>query len=368
MATNAILERDGATTALVTTRGFRDVLELGRLRRPHLYDLSWQKPEPLAKRRHRFELDHRIAGSGEILRPVSADEVRRIAESAEREGIRAIAVCLLNSFLRPDVERDVARQLRELLPEAYVTASVDVSPAMHEFERTSTATVNAYVGPVVRDYVGALRAGLREQGIKAPLRIMQSTGGLLDAETVVARPVQIIESGPAAGVVGVQKLAQHMDLDNVVAFDMGGTTAKASLIEDGEPFVAADYEVGGGMNVSRGLGKGAGYTLRVPSIDIAEVGAGGGSIVSFDVAGAMHVGPESASAWPGPAAYGNGGTLPTLTDANVVLGYLSPTAIAGGRVAIHPELAQSALDSVATPLRCPSWRPHEAPTRSQCRT
>jgi len=351
VATNAILEREGAPTALVTTRGFRDVLELGRLRRPSLYDLSWQKPRPLAQRRHRYELDQRIAGDGSVLRPIDFGEVRRVAEAAEAAGIKAIAVCLINAYLLPELEREVADVLRSLLPGTYVTASVDVSPAMHEFERTSTVTVNAYVGPVVRDYVGALGTGLAEQGITAPLRIMQSSGGLLDAETVITRPVQIIESGPAAGVVGVQKLAEVMGLGNVVAFDMGGTTAKASLIENGEPFVAADYEVGGGMNVNRGLGKGAGYTIRVPSIDIAEVGAGGGSLITVDIAGALHVGPESASAWPGPAVYGNGGTRPTLTDANVVLGYVSPVALAGGRVTMHPDMAYASLESVAGELQ-----------------
>ena len=350
VATNAILERGGALTGLVTTAGFRDVLELGRLRRPFLYDLSWQKPAPLAARRHRFELDHRIAGDGTELRPVQEDDLEQVAARIREEGLAAVAVCLLNSYQRPDIERAVAGWLRNRLPAVYVTASVDVSPELQEFERTSTVTVNAYVGPVVRDYVDALQASLVGNGIKAPFIVMQSSGGLLDAQSVISRPVQIIESGPAAGVIAVQKLAQLMGLDNVVAFDMGGTTAKASLIEDGCPFVAADYEVGGGMNGARGLGRGAGYAVRVPSLDIAEVGAGGGSIISVDVAGALHVGPQSASSVPGPAAYGLGGTSPTLTDANVVLGYLSPHAIAGGRVAIHPGLAASAVGTIAARL------------------
>ena len=350
VATNAILEMTGARTAVVTTRGFRDVLELGRLRRPVLYDLSWSKPVPLARRRHRYELAHRITADGRLEPAVNADEVRALAATLRTDGIEAVAVCLINSYARPDEERQVAELLRAELPDVYVTASVDLSPQPQEFERTSTATVNAYVGPAVHDYLTRLEAGLRVEGVRAPLMVMQSSGGLLDAGSVSRRPVQIIESGPAAGVTAVQNLARLLELSTVVAFDMGGTTAKASLIEHGEPFVSADYEVGGGMNVARGLGSGAGYPVRTPSIDIAEVGSGGGSIITVDTAGAMHVGPASAGSRPGPACYGQGGELPTLTDANVTLGYLSPEALAGGRVAIHPELAAKALSRVADQL------------------
>jgi N-methylhydantoinase A len=349
VATNAILERAGAPTAVVTTRGFRDVLELGRLRRPTLYDLGWVKPAPLAPRRHRYELDQRIHADGTVEPAVEAD-VAAVAAEIRAAGIAAVAVCLVNSHVRPDEERRVADLLRAALPGRYVTASVDLSPEMGEFERTSTATVNSYVGPVVHDYLTALQQDLRGAGVAAPLLVMQSGGGLLDAAKVVERPVQIIESGPAAGVTAVTRLARLMGLAGVVAFDMGGTTAKASLIEDGEPFVSADYEVGGGMNIARGLGSGAGYPVRAPSIDIAEVGAGGGSVITTDAAGALHVGPTSAGSRPGPACYGNGGERPTLTDANVVLGYLSPEALAGGRVAIHPELARKALGGVAGEL------------------
>ncbi|WP_439680947.1 hydantoinase/oxoprolinase family protein [Embleya sp. MST-111070] len=350
VATNAILSMSGVRTAVVTTRGFRDVLELGRLRRPVLYDLSWSKPEPLARRRHRHELDQRITADGRLDPPADDDEIRALAAKLRADDIRAVAVCLINSYVRPDEERRVAELLRAELPGVYVTASVDVSPLPHEYERTSTATVNAYVGPTVHGYLTRLEADLRAEGVRAPLLVMQSSGGLLDAASVVERPVQIIESGPAAGVTAVQKLAQLIGLSNVVAFDMGGTTAKASLIEHGEPFVSADYEVGGGMNVARGLGSGAGYPVRAPSIDIAEVGSGGGSIISVDTAGALHVGPASAGSRPGPACYGQGGELPTLTDANVTLGYLSPDALAGGSVPIHPELAVKALSSVSERL------------------
>lgn len=347
VATNAILEMGGARTALVTTTGFRDVLELGRLRRPLLYDLSWRKPTPLAPRRHRYELNQRIRADGDITREVDFEELNELAARLRSDGIEAVAVCLLHSHVAPAQERAVADRLRELLTGVYVTASVDISPEPGEFERSSTAVVNSYVGPVVHDYVTTLAASLRERGIDAPFSIMQSSGGLLDASSVVERPVQIIESGPAAGVIAVQKLAQLLELDNVVAFDMGGTTAKASLIENGEPFVANDYEVGGGMNITRSMSKGAGYAVRVPSIDIAEVGAGGGSIIDVDAAGALHVGPSSAGSRPGPACYGHGGDRPTLTDANVVLGYLNPSSIAGGRVTIQPTLAEKVLGVVA---------------------
>ncbi|MEI4741841.1 hydantoinase/oxoprolinase family protein [Rhodococcus erythropolis] len=347
VATNAILERQGAKTAVVTTKGFKDVLEIGRLRRPLLYDLSWKKPVPLVRRRDRHELEQRIASDGTVLTAVDTFELEALAQQLVDDGIEAVAVCLINSHILPEEERLVANKLRELLPSVYVTASVDISPEQGEFERTSTAAVNSYVGPVVHSYVTELSRNLHDHQIDAPFSIMQSSGGLLDAQSVAEKPVQIIESGPAAGVIAVQKLAQLLGLDNVVAFDMGGTTAKASLIENGRPFVASDYEVGGGMNITRSMGKGAGYTIRVPSIDIAEVGAGGGSIINVDSAGAMHVGPQSAGSRPGPACYGQGGERPTLTDANVVLGYLNPESIAGGRVQIAPELAVKALAQVA---------------------
>lgn len=348
VATNAILEMTGARTSLVTTLGFRDVLELGRLRRPRLYDLNWAKPLPLAARRHRYELNQRITASGDLLAEVDSKEVQSLASKIRLEGIESVAVCLINSYVRPDEERKVAEQLRALLPGVFITASVDVSPSLQEFERTSTAVVNAYVGPVVERYISDLSQRLRASGITASFLIMQSSGGLLPASAVAISPVQIIESGPAAGVTAVQKLTQAMGLENVVAFDMGGTTAKASLIEGGVPFVAIDYEVGGGMSATRGLHKGDGYLVRVPSIDIAEVGAGGGSIITRDLAGSLHVGPESASARPGPACYGQGGDRPTLTDANVVLGYLNPTALAGGNVKVAPDLATKVLKDLAS--------------------
>ncbi len=350
VATNAILEGRGARTGLVTTQGFRDVLELGRMRRPSLYDLFWDKPEPLVPRRLRLELDQRIGPDGSVERAPSDAELQAVVEQLRREGVDSLAVCLLNSYRNPGEERRIADRLADLGGDGYVTASVDILPEIHEYERTSTAVVNAYVRPTMDRYVETLERGLAGAGVTAPLLIMQSAGGLLTSAMARSRPVQLIESGPAAGVIAAQALAGRLELRDAITFDMGGTTAKASVIEDGEPFEAAEYEVGGGMNGRHGLMKGGGYTIRVPALDIAEVGAGGGSVIWVDQGSAPRVGPHSAGAAPGPACYGAGGEEPTLTDALVVLGYLNPTSLAGGTQAIQPELAERALATVADPL------------------
>jgi N-methylhydantoinase A len=350
VATNAILEGRGARTALVTTRGFRDVLELGRMRRPSLYDLFWDKPEPLVPRRLRLELDQRIAPDGEIERAPTEEDLEAVAEQLRGEGIDSLAVCLLNSYRNPDEERRIAERLSDRMRNGYVTASVDIVPEIHEYERSSTAVVNAYVRPTMDRYVAGLERGLADAGVSAPLLIMQSAGGLLTGADARTKPVQLIESGPAAGVIAAQTLAARLELRDAITFDMGGTTAKASVIEGGTPFEASEYEVGGGMNSRHGLTKGGGYAIRVPALDIAEVGAGGGSVIWVDRGGAPRVGPQSAGAAPGPACYGLGGTEPTLTDALVVLGYVSQHALAGGTQSIAPELAERALATVADPL------------------
>jgi N-methylhydantoinase A len=350
VATNAILEGRGARTAFVTTRGFRDVLELGRMRRPSLYDLFWDKPEPLVPRRLRLELDQRITSDGEVEHTPTDEELEAIAERLRGEGIDSLAVCLLNSYRNPDEERRIAERLSEQVRDVYVTASVDIVPEIHEYERSSTAVVNAYVRPTMDRYVAGLERGLADAGVTAPLLIMQSAGGLLTSADARTKPVQLIESGPAAGVIAAQTLAARLELRDAITFDMGGTTAKASVIEGGSPFEASEYEVGGGMNSSHGLTKGGGYTIRVPALDIAEVGAGGGSVIWVDPGGAPRVGPQSAGAAPGPACYGLGGTEPTLTDALVVLGIVNQHALAGGSQAIDPELAEHALAAVADQL------------------
>lgn len=355
VAANAILEGRGAKTALLTTRGFRDVLELGRMRYPILYNVLWDKPKPLVDRRLRLELDYRIDSKGNLEHPLGDSAIENAIDSLivkmKYQKVESVAVCFINSYLNPDLERDVAATLRSRYPDVYVSASADISPEIREFERTSTTVVNAYVQPLVASYVDDLQKQFTDERIPGALQIMQSSGGLVDADGARAKPVGLIESGPAAGVTATRALAQQLGIPNLIAFDMGGTTAKSSLIEHGRPFVASEYEVGGGMNTRRGLAKGNGYTVRVPSIDISEVGAGGGSICWIDSGGAPRVGPQSSGAIPGPACYDTGGDLPTLTDAQVVLGYLNPKGLAGGAQPIFPSRAADVLrERFADPL------------------
>jgi N-methylhydantoinase A len=350
VATNAVLEGRGSPTALVTTKGFRDSLELARGRRPTMYDLMWEKPKPLVPRRHRFEIDQRITATGELDPPVTEAAVQQVAERLGTAEVESVAVSLINSFMRPDEEQALTNALRKRLPRLLFTASVDIAPEIGEYERTSTAVVNAYIMPTVDSYLKLLEADLQSLGMDAPFYVMQSSGGLSRSADARRRPVHLIESGPAAGVMATRALAREIGIKNAIAFDMGGTTAKASLIENGEAFEASEYEVGAGMNAKRGLNVGAGHTVLTPTLDIAEVGAGGGSIFWIDAGGAPRVGPHSAGASPGPACYGAGGELPTLSDAALVLGYLNPVSIAGGTQSLRPDLAESALAKVAGPL------------------
>jgi N-methylhydantoinase A len=351
VASNAILEGAGARTGLVTTRGFRDVLELRTLRMPRLYDLAWEKPPPLVPRYLRVEVDERVDAAGRSERSPSRENVAQAVDRLLAEGVEAIAVCLINSFANPAHERLVGEVIRERAPGLPFCLSVDVLPEIREYERTSTTVINAYLLPVVARYLDALVRELREAHIGAPLLMMQSNGGLTMAERATHLPCHIIESGPAGGVVGAHALARKLDLGDVVTFDMGGTTAKASLIEGGEYSRAVDFSVGAGIMVGSRLLTGAGYRLKVPAIDLAEVGAGGGSIVWVDPGGAMQIGPRSAGASPGPVCYGLGGEEPTVTDANVVLGYLNPAYLVGGALSIDASLSHAALeDKVAQPL------------------
>jgi N-methylhydantoinase A len=351
VASNAILELRGARTGLITTRGFRDVLEIRRLRMPRLYDLTWEKPAPLVERHLRLVVDERITARGEIQRPLDPAEVDRVLDRLLGEGVEAVAVCLLNAYANPAHEEIVRDAIRRKAPQLALSVSSEVLPEIKEYERTSTTVVNAYVMPVVRRYLSTLRGGLEGIAVRAPLMIMQSSGGLMAAEAAAATPMHIIESGPAAGVVGARVLARRMALPRVITFDMGGTTAKASIIEDGEINRAAEYQVGSGIMVGSRLLTGAGYLLRAPSIDLAEVGAGGGSLVWVDAGGALQVGPRSAGACPGPLCYDLGGTEPTITDANVILGYLNPQALAGGAVKLNAARARDLFEArVARPL------------------
>ncbi len=350
VATNAVLEHRGAATALLTTRGFRDVLELRRLRIPHMYDPFWRKPPPLVRRRLRFEVDERVGADGTVMRPLDEDGVRAIAAELLAEGIESVAVCLLHAYRFPAHEERIGAILADEAPDLVVSLSSEILREQREYERTATTVVNAYVRPLMGRYVGAIRSGLDAAGVTAPLTLMQSSGGVMAAEDAAVRPVLALESGPAAGVVAALGIAERLGITNAIAFDMGGTTAKASLIEDGAVSRAREYEVGGSLSAGSRLMRGSGELLRIPTIDIAEVGAGGGSIAWLDPAGGLRVGPRSAGADPGPACYGRGGREPTVTDANVVLGLMPAGQVADGQITIRRELAEAAVERVARPL------------------
>ncbi len=351
VATNAILEQKGAATALLTTRGFRDILELRRIRVPRLYEPLYVKPPPLVPRRRRLEITERMDAAGRVLSALDeADVVRAIERLAEME-VEAVAVCFLHAYANPAHERRVGEMLRAAMPGAFISLSVDVLPEIREYERTSTTVINAYVGPPVKRYLDSMVEDLSAAGLTRRLMVMQSSGGILDAATAADRPAQIVECGPAAGVIAARELGRRCGYPDLITFDMGGTTAKAAIIEKGRLMSADEFEVGGGISTGGALGGGGGYALKLPAIDISEVGAGGGSIVWIDKAGALKVGPESAGAVPGPACYGQGGEAPTVTDANVVLGYLSQTTLAGGSVEIEAEYSRRAIvEQIARPL------------------
>ena len=351
VATNAILEHRGAPTGLLTTRGFRDTLEIGRLRYPRLYDLTWQKPAPLVERRWRLEVPERLGPHGEVVEPLDEDAARRAIAFLVAEGVRALAISLVHSYANPVHEQRLAELVAEVAPGLPVTLSSEVLPEIGEYDRTSTTVINAYLQPVVGRYLAGLEQGLVADEVRAPVLVMQSNGGIMAARAAARQPIQIVESGPAAGVIAAQQLAARLDLADVITLDMGGTTAKASIVENGALQHVREYEVGAGLNVGNRLNRGAGYILRVPAIDIAEVGAGGGSVVWVDPVGALHVGPRSAGAVPGPVCYGTGGEEPTLTDANLLLGYLNPTELLGGALPIDREEARAVFATrVARPL------------------
>ena len=352
VASNAILEHKGARTGLITTKGFRDILEIRTLRMPRLYDIAWTKPPPLVERYLRQVVDERVDAHGTIERVLDPKDAERAVAALLAEKVEAIAVCLLNSFTNPKHELMIADIVRKRAPGLPLSVSFEVLPEVKEYERTSTVVVNAYVMPIVSSYLRALRRGLDKAGIPARLLLMQSNGGLTTDTAAAERPMNIIESGPAGGVVGAQALARAKGLPRILTFDMGGTTAKASMVEDGEVTRAAEYSVGAGIMIGSRLLTGAGYTLKVPAIDLAEVGAGGGSHVWIDAGGSLQIGPESAGASPGPVCYDKGGEVPTVTDANVILGYINPQHLVGGAVKLNAAKAKKAFtDKVATPMR-----------------
>lgn len=344
VVTNACIEMKGAKVGLLTTHGFRDILEIGRGRLPAVLDLSWEKPPPLVPRYLRREVIERIDGNGKVKEHLDHESVEVAVKNLLDENIESIAVCLINSPANPIHEIAVSKIIKHLAPNIPLSISTEVMPMYSEYERTSEVTLNAYVMPLVKQYLTSLKQELKSIGISAPLYIMQSNGGMTTPENAMARPIEIIECGPAAGVVGATRLSDHSH-SSLITFDMGGTTAKASIVEEGQVSHAREYEVGGSLNRASRLLKGSGYVVRVASIDIAEIGAGGGSILKIDAGGGVAIGPESAGADPGPACYDLGGINPTIADADLVLGYINPKHLCGGTYPLNSHKAEKALAS-----------------------
>ena len=345
VGTNALIQKRGARTVLIGTRGFRDVLELRRQARPRLYDLVPRVSPPLVPRERRLEADERLAHDGEVVEPLSESELARLADAVAQLDAESVAVVLLHAYANDSHEKAIKEAIRRRLPEAFITLSSEVCPEFREFERTSTTVVNAYIGPTVARYMGRLQSALAERGV-ARLAIVRSNGGLTGPENAVRFPAQLIESGPAAGVVAAAALGRRHGFGRVIAFDMGGTTAKAGVVIDGEPRLASEFDADRYVD-GRDVG---GYPIKSPAIDVIEIGAGGGSIARVDVAGVVKVGPESAGAEPGPACYGRGGVEATVTDAHVVLGHVDPAHFGDGDIRIEPERAREAVGRLAQKL------------------
>lgn len=341
IASNAVIENKTALTGLITTKGFRDELEMRGQRRPNIYDVAWDRLPPLVPRSLRLEVHERILGDDSVEQPLDPKEVQEVIRSLLAAHVEAIAVCLINSYLNPTHERQIGQLIVELAPHLVVCLSSEVHPEIREYERTSTTVINASLIPVINRYLGQLEQHLSAYSPR--LLIMQSNGGIMTAQAARKRPAYMIESGPAAGVLAAARLAAETNLNQVLSFDMGGTTAKACLIEDGVPLEKPGGEIGGGATMTTRLFGGGGHALRVPSLDIVEVGAGGGSIAWIDDGGVLRVGPQSAGADPGPVCYGRGGQEPTVTDANVVLGYMNPETIAGATLRIDRQAAWEAI-------------------------
>jgi len=346
VATNAILEGHTARAGMITTAGFRDVLEIGRHFRRDLYNLFLEKPPVLVPRNLRFEVRERIGPDGEIILPLNAEDVEVAIAALLQEQIEVVLICFLNSTICPKHEIEVSRMVQERCQLAVLT-SHSVCREYREYERFSTAAVHGSVTPLVRNYLGGIDLGLRERGIDAPLSVMQSNGGIATAASILKRPATIIESGPAAGVTAAAEIGRRLGIPNLISFDMGGTTTKASLVSEGHIAVKNDYEVGGGIQG----GFGTGYPLRIPAVDLVEIGTGGGSICGVNDAGHLFVGPRSAGADPGPVCYARGGREPTITDAHAVLGRLNTDTFAGGSLKLDFDAAKEAIAcSVARPL------------------
>ncbi|HEY3222372.1 MAG TPA: hydantoinase/oxoprolinase family protein, partial [Pseudolabrys sp.] len=338
LATNALIERKGAKTALLTTDGFRDVVEIRHENRFEQYDVNIDLPEPLVPRRRRLPIRERVNAQGEILLELDESSINSAIERLAADGVEAVAVGFLHSFTNPEHERRVAEAVSRALPDVAVTLSSDVSPEMREYERFSTACANAYLQPLIGRYLANLERELQRAGFRCPMLLMTSGGGITSTETAIRFPVRLVESGPAGGAIFAACIARQNGLDEVVSFDMGGTTAKICLIDKAQPQTARVFEV---ARIYRFL-KGSGLPLRIPAIEMVEIGAGGGSIARVDSLGRIIVGPESAGSDPGPVCYGKGGTEPTVTDADVVLGRIDPTTFSGGKMALDVAGAERA--------------------------
>ncbi|MEM8925455.1 MAG: hydantoinase/oxoprolinase family protein [Actinomycetota bacterium] len=341
LATNALIQRQGAHTALVTTSGFRDVIETRTEGRFEQYDLNIVLPPPLIERRHRYVVPERINARGEVLLPFDEAAATAVIDTIEAEGYEAVAVGFIHSYRNPDHERRFRRMLTERLPEVAVSISSEVSPQMREFERFNTVCANAYVQPLMASYLLRLRDELRARGMTGPLYLIHSGGGLVSVETAAAFPVRLVESGPAGGAIFAAELAAAYGRDRVLSYDMGGTTAKIALIEDYNPQTAKTFEVARTMRFK----KGSGMPISIPVIEMIEIGAGGGSIASVDALHQIRVGPESAGSEPGPAAYDLGGDAPTVTDANLQLGRLHPDTFGATSISLSPERAALAIET-----------------------
>jgi len=334
IAINTVIERKGVKTALITTRGFRDVYEIGRSNRPDAYNLFFERPVPLIPRSLRREVTERMTARGEIHTPLNRAEAAAVVAELKNSGVQSIAVCLLHSYANPVHEEALGEIIASVYPDAYVTLSHRILREYREYERTSTTAVNAYVGPVVARYLGSLREHLRRQGFSGEVLVMQSGGGVMSLPTAVQMPVRMMESGPVAGVIGAAKIASALSHPQAISFDMGGTTAKVSLTRNGNAEISNHYYIGG---------YNTGHPVMLPVVDIVEVGSGGGSIAWLDGAGGLKVGPVSSGALPGPACYGLGGTKPTVTDANLILGRLAEESFLGGEMRLDRAAAMAAV-------------------------
>src|SRR5215510_4451901 len=362
---NAVIERKGAKVALLTTAGFRDVVELRRYVRVTTYEMYADPPDPLVPRHLRFPVHERTRADGSIRQAVDPDEIAAIAGRLAAEAVTSVAVAFLHSYTNPANERSTGQLLARLLPGVAVSLSSDVLPQIKEYERTSTTLVNAYVKPLTRTYLSKLQTGVRELGFKVPPQIMLSNGGIGSARTAAEYPVRLIESGPVAGAVMAQQLVRLMDLKEVIAYDMGGTTAKACLIRDAALPLTDELEVAR----SRRFTKSSGFPVAIPAVNMIEVGAGGGSIARVNALGIVEVGPQSAAAEPGPACYGLGGSEPTVSDADLVLGYLDAERFAGGTMRLDRAAAERAIESAiarptGTGTTAAAWTIHDVVNES----